>query len=101
VFVIYEEDGDIKAGTILADNDASLQIESQHGKRAKIKAGHVLMRYPGPAPTPMMEEARRLAGEVDTDFLWEAPARMNSVSPIWRSTITARRRRRPSPGRFC
>jgi exoribonuclease-2 len=72
VFVIYEEDGDIKAGTILADNDASLQIESQHGKRAKIKAGHVLMRYPGPAPTPMMEEARRLAGEVDTDFLWEA-----------------------------
>ncbi len=71
MFVIYEEDGDIKAGTILADNDASLQIESQHGKRAKIKSSHVLMRYPAPAPTPMMDEARRLASEVDTDFLWE------------------------------
>jgi exoribonuclease-2 len=71
VFVLYEEDGDIKAGTILADNDASLQIESQFGKRAKIKAAHVLMRYPAPAPAALMDAARRQAAEVDTDFLWE------------------------------
>lgn len=69
--VFYEEDGDIKAGTILADNDASLQIESQHGKRTKVKAPHVLLRYASPGAAEAMETARRLATEIDADFLWE------------------------------
>ena len=71
MFVFYEEDGDIKAGTILADNDSSLQIESQHGKRAKIKAAHALLRFAGPEPAATMEQARQLAAEIDADFLWE------------------------------
>ncbi len=71
MYLLYEEDGDIKAGTILADNDASLQVESQHGKRTKVKAGHVLLRYGAPAPGAVMDEARRLAAEIDPDFLWE------------------------------
>ena len=70
-YVYYEEDGDIKAGTILADNDSSLQIESQHGKRGKIKANHVLLRFAAPSPTDAMEQARALTGDIDTDFLWE------------------------------
>jgi exoribonuclease-2 len=36
MFVLYEEDGDIKAGSILSEQDSSLQIESQHGKRGKL-----------------------------------------------------------------
>ncbi len=71
MFVLYEEDGDIKAGTILADQDSSLQIESQHGKRGKLKAGHVLLRFAAPAPAQVMEEARALRQELDLDFLWE------------------------------
>jgi exoribonuclease-2 len=71
-FVFYEEDGDIKAGTVLADNDSSLQIESQHGKRAKLKAAHVLLRFAAPEPGMAMEQARQLAAEIDPDFLWEA-----------------------------
>jgi exoribonuclease-2 len=72
MFLYYEEDGDIKAGTVLADNDSSLQIESQHGKRGKIKAAHVLLRFAAPEPATVMERARQLAGEIDLDFLWEA-----------------------------
>ncbi len=71
MYLLYEEDGDIKAGTILADNDASLQVESQHGKRAKVKATHVLLRFGAPAPGPTMEQARALAAEIDPEFLWE------------------------------
>ena len=71
MFVLYEEDGDIKAGTILADNDSSLQIESQHGKRTKLKANNVLLRYPQPAPAQVIEAGRALAGGLDLDFLWE------------------------------
>ena len=70
--LFYEEDGDIKAGTVLADNDSSLQIESQHGKRGKLKAAHVLLRFAAPAPAEAMEAARQLAAEIDLDFLWEA-----------------------------
>jgi exoribonuclease-2 len=71
VFAYYEEDGDIKAGTILTDNDSSVQMESQFGKRTKVKAAHILLRFAAPAPGEAMETARRLAGEIDTDFLWE------------------------------
>jgi exoribonuclease-2 len=71
MFVLYEEDGDIKAGTILADNDSSLQVESQHGKRAKVKANNVLLRYAAPTPTQVMEQARAAKEELDLDFLWE------------------------------
>jgi exoribonuclease-2 len=72
MYVYYEEDGDIKAGTVLADNDSSLQITSQHGKRAKIKSTHVLLRFPAPEPGAAMEQAKRLAADIDPDFLWEA-----------------------------
>ncbi len=72
MYVLYEEDGDIKAGSILADNDSSLQIESQHGKRGKLKANSVLLRYAAPAPAQVMESARTLREELDLDFLWEA-----------------------------
>jgi exoribonuclease-2 len=71
MFVLYEEDGDIKAGTILADNDSSLQIESQHGKRGKLKAAHVLLRYESPAPSQVMDNARAMREDLDLDFLWE------------------------------
>jgi exoribonuclease-2 len=72
MYCLYEEDGDIKAGTILADNDSSLQIESQHGKRAKVKAAHVLLRYAAPGPAEVMDSARSMQGGFDLDFLWEA-----------------------------
>ncbi len=72
MYLFYEEDGDIKAGTLLADHEASVQLESQHGRRAKVKAAHVLLRFPAPGPAAAMEAARALAAELDTDFLWEA-----------------------------
>jgi len=72
LFLLYEEDGDIKAGTLLADNDTSLQIESQHGKRGKLKAAHVLLRFAAPGPTEVMDAARARQADLDLDFLWEA-----------------------------
>ena len=72
MYVLYEEDGDIKAGSILADNASSLQIESQHGKRGKLKANSVLLRFESPTPAQAMEAARALKDDLDLDFLWEA-----------------------------
>ena len=47
--VFYEEEGTFKVGAILADNDTSLQVEAAHGKRSKIKASAVLLRFDQPA----------------------------------------------------
>jgi exoribonuclease-2 len=70
--VLFEDDGHLKAGAVLADNDASLQVEAVSGKRLKIKAGNVLLRFATPAPGEAMSEGAKLAAELDPAFLWEA-----------------------------
>ena len=44
MYVIFEEEGAFKTGSVMADNDTSLQVETASGKRARIKAGNVLLR---------------------------------------------------------
>ena len=46
--VLFEEDGAFKAASILTDNDSSLQVETPSGRRAKIKATNVLLRFREP-----------------------------------------------------
>jgi exoribonuclease-2 len=69
--VFYEEDGDFKVGAVLADNVASLQVEAPHGKRSKVKAASVLVRFEGRGLAEFMAEALKLAEGIDVDFLWE------------------------------
>jgi exoribonuclease-2 len=69
--VFYEEEGGFKVGTVLADQDASLQVEAPHGRRSKVKASAVLFRFDGSGLSHFMEQAGRLAAEIDPDFLWQ------------------------------
>jgi len=69
--VLFEDDGQLKAGTLLADNDASLQVEAASGKRQKIKAAHVLLRFAAPSPSETMARAHEIVAGIDTNFLWE------------------------------
>src|SRR5574343_670105 len=69
--VLFEEDGGFKAASILADNDTSLQVELPTGKRSKIKAATVLLRFANPSAGSLLEQATPLAGEIEADFLWE------------------------------
>ena len=66
----FEDDGALKAGTILADNDSSLQIEAATGKRLKVKAEKVLLRFAAPSPHALLEASEHLAADLDPDFLW-------------------------------
>lgn len=68
--VLFEEQGDFKLGTVLTDNDTSLQIETASGKRTKVKSAHVLMRF-DEALSGFMARSQSLADEIDLDFLWE------------------------------
>lgn len=69
--VFFEDDGQLKAGTVLADNEASLQVEALSGKRLKIKSGAVLLRFKAPSPAALNAEAHTLAQSLDPNFLWE------------------------------
>ncbi len=69
--VFFEDDGAFKAGTVLADNDTSLQVEAISGKRLKLKAANVLLRFSGPAPSILLADAQTIAAGIDPDFLWE------------------------------
>ena len=72
--VLFEEDSAFKTGSILADNEATLQVESASGKRTKVKAAAVLLRFNDPSPAALLEAADPLALDIEPEFLWECCA---------------------------
>jgi exoribonuclease-2 len=70
MFVLFEEEGGFKAGTVLADNDSSLQVENTRGKRVKLKRANVLLEFREPAPAELLTRAEAAVADFDTDFLW-------------------------------
>ena len=70
--VFYEEAGSLKAASVVEDNSTSLQVQTQHGKRAKVKAASVLLRFEHHSLNDFMERARTVADDIEPGFLWEA-----------------------------
>jgi exoribonuclease-2 len=71
VHLLYEEDGELKAGTVLERSPAAFQVESPHGRRSKVKATNVLLSFERPAAGEVLADGRKFADGLDLDFLWE------------------------------
>lgn len=69
--LLYEEEGAIKAGTVLAPGTASYQVETPHGRRTKVKASHVVMSFDAPGAAELLASAGAYADKLDADFLWQ------------------------------
>lgn len=69
--VLFEEDGHFRAGSVMTDSVSSLQVELPSGKRSKVKAAHVLLRFASPDPSALLAAAETQATELDAPFLWE------------------------------
>jgi len=69
--LLYEEDGEFKVGTVLAQAPASFQVESPHGRRSKVKAAAVLMRFERPGAAELLAAAGKYCAGLDSDFLWQ------------------------------
>lgn len=69
--VLYEEEGDLKVGTVLSQAPASYQVESPHGRRTKIKVTNVLLSFTEPPAAELLAQAERFADGLDVQFLWE------------------------------
>jgi exoribonuclease-2 len=72
--VLYEEEGGVKVGAVLAQAPASFQVESPHGRRSKVKAANVLLSFDTPPAAELLAHAQRFADGLDTEFLWQCCA---------------------------
>ena len=68
---LFEDGGRFHAGRVMSETDTSLQIELGSGKRVKVKAANVLVRFAQPEPEALLVAAETLAAEIDLDLAWE------------------------------
>lgn len=71
MFVLFDEAGKFMAGRVLSESDASLQVELDSGKRLKVKAAHVLLRFEKPAPSQFVAAALALSETIELEMAWE------------------------------
>lgn len=68
--IFYEESGQFKVAAIVQKNDATYQVDTQHGKRTKVKTNNVFAEFDGDMAA-FLENAHAQAADIDTDLLWE------------------------------
>lgn len=71
MYVFYDDEGAFRAGNIMSETDATLQVESDSGKRSKIKRANTLFTFAAPEPAALLANAATLADTLDLPFLWE------------------------------
>ena len=71
MYALFEEGGKFLAGRVMTEAESSAQIELESGKRVKVKAANVLLRFEQPAPAVLIASAQSLAQEIDLDLAWE------------------------------
>ena len=71
MYALFEDAGKFLAGRILSEAEASAQIELESGKRVKVKAAHLLLRFEQTAPARLLEQAAAVAQTIELDLAWE------------------------------
>ena len=70
--LLYLESGALKVGRVLKEAGASFQVQSQFGKKIKVKANHVFFFFDHADPDEFFNSSQELAKTIDPDLLWEA-----------------------------
>ncbi|MFD0667756.1 ribonuclease catalytic domain-containing protein [Ramlibacter sp. MAHUQ-53] len=71
MFVLFEEAGKFQAGRVLSEAEASAQVELETGKRVKVKAAHILLKFEKPSPADLVAQAQAVAQEIELQLAWE------------------------------
>jgi exoribonuclease-2 len=90
MFVLFEEAGKFLAGRVLSEADASAQVELASGKRVKVKAANLLLKFEKPEPAEFMRDAEAVAAGIELDLAWEfAPDEEFSFADLARDYFSA------------
>ena len=71
MYVLFEEAGKFMAGRVLSEAEASAQVELDSGKRVKVKAANILIKFEKPAPAELMAQAAAVAQTIELELAWE------------------------------
>ena len=71
MFALFEEAGKFQAGRVLSEAESSAQVELDSGKRVKVKAPSILLKFDKPSPAELMREAQALAQTIELELAWE------------------------------
>ena len=64
-YALFEDTGKLLTGRLMSETDASAQIELDSGKRQKVKASHILLRFEKPEPAALLAASGALMPEID------------------------------------
>jgi exoribonuclease II len=71
MFVLFEDAGKFLAGRVLSETDSSAQVELESGKRVKVKATAMLLKFDQPQPQELLREAQAIAQTIELELAWE------------------------------
>ena len=71
MFLLFEEAGKFMAGRLLSEADSSAQVELDSGKRVKVKASNMLLKFDKPAPAVFVSTAQALSQTIELEMAWE------------------------------
>ncbi|RYX90634.1 MAG: RNB domain-containing ribonuclease [Comamonadaceae bacterium] len=71
MYLLFEEAGKFMAGRMLSEAESSAQVELESGKRVKVKAANILIRFEKPSPAELMAQAQAVAQTIELDLAWE------------------------------
>ncbi len=71
MYALFEDAGKFQTGRILSEAESSAQIELESGKRVKVKAAHILIKFDKPSPADLMREAQAVSATIELDLAWE------------------------------
>jgi len=71
MFLLFEEAGKFMAGRVLSEAESTAQVELESGKRIKVKAANMLLRFDKPAPAQFVGAAQAVGQSIELDLAWE------------------------------
>jgi len=71
MYALFDEAGKFLAGRVMSEAESSMQVELDSGKRVKVKAANVLLKFDKPASAQLLAKAHLLARDIDLDLAWE------------------------------
>ncbi len=71
MYLLFEEAGRFLTGRVLSEAETSLQVEQDSGKRVKVKAANVMLKFDKPEPAALLAAAQAISQTIELELAWE------------------------------